>query len=642
MSDSKYSALPPAATLTGAEIFAVAQAGNSVRTTVSAVQNNALGTYTAPGIGAVAQTVAAKLAQTVSVMDFGAKGDGSTNDTAAFAAATATGQTIYVPYTASFYVVTALTPSQDALLWGPGIIKMAGVVQPISPPPFLYPQSAAETAASVTPTFYFYQPLNAARYGADPAASAATNTTAISNAAAVGAVNGGAISVNVGTFSMNASGVTLAQGVKLFGAGKNATYLSGTGTTGTLLAIGTGVALNEVEIANLTIQYASAQTAGAAIKVMNGHQIHLHNLRINAPFVGIDWNGGAAQLFYLADHVEILSFVSVGIQVGNDGTLVQDLFMSDIAIGGTVGQATGFGVLLQNVSGYYFSRMSILTCGVGFRANPGVAGYQVTAGLCDQILCDTCVGNGFEFVNSGGAAAYLTDSTFSNCWSASNGTGLASAGTENGIWISPLSGPIDGLTFDCWRIINNKGAGIQLDGGLNISITNPQIFCNSQVGSAVRSGIEIAASTSSFSILGGFIGKGGRIGQVTGVNNQKYGIQVAAGVSNNYIIDSVNVRGNVTGGILDGGTGTSRYVSRNLGYNPIASTAITIGASPFTWQNNTGDTVTVVINGGTVSAVTLAGIQIAAATTLSASVPQAQSLVVTYSVVPTQMNYVGT
>lgn len=70
MSDSKISALPPAALLTGTELVPVVQSGISVRSTVSAIGNNALGIYTAPGVGAVAQTVSAKLAQTVSVFDF--------------------------------------------------------------------------------------------------------------------------------------------------------------------------------------------------------------------------------------------------------------------------------------------------------------------------------------------------------------------------------------------------------------------------------------------------------------------------------------------------------------------------------------------------------------------------------------------
>lgn len=132
MADSKYSALPAAATLTGAEIFAVAQAGNSVRTTVSAVASIANSIYTPPGTGAVPTTVAAKLGETISVLDFGALGNGVANDTPAFVAATATTKPIYVPWTSTFYSVTALTNAQIALLWGPGLVKVAGVAQPIS------------------------------------------------------------------------------------------------------------------------------------------------------------------------------------------------------------------------------------------------------------------------------------------------------------------------------------------------------------------------------------------------------------------------------------------------------------------------------------------------------------------------------
>lgn len=65
--------------------------------------------FTQSGTGAVARTIDSKLKDIVSVMDFGAKGDGVTDDAAAFNAASTyvasigTGGTVYIPKTSSFY-----------------------------------------------------------------------------------------------------------------------------------------------------------------------------------------------------------------------------------------------------------------------------------------------------------------------------------------------------------------------------------------------------------------------------------------------------------------------------------------------------------------------------------------------------------
>ena len=55
-------------------------------------------TYDPPFTGSVATNVEAKLAQTISVMDFGAVGDGVADDTTAIAAAHATGHPVFYPY----------------------------------------------------------------------------------------------------------------------------------------------------------------------------------------------------------------------------------------------------------------------------------------------------------------------------------------------------------------------------------------------------------------------------------------------------------------------------------------------------------------------------------------------------------------
>ena len=89
-------------------------------------------TFTQSGTGAVLRTKNSKLKETVSVKDFGAVGDGVTDDTQAFTNAVLTGNPVYVPYTADFYAVTALTDDEIKALYGPGTVKIAGTLQQIS------------------------------------------------------------------------------------------------------------------------------------------------------------------------------------------------------------------------------------------------------------------------------------------------------------------------------------------------------------------------------------------------------------------------------------------------------------------------------------------------------------------------------
>lgn len=66
-------------------------------------------TYDPPFTGSVATNVEAKLAQIVSVMDFGAVGDGVADDTAAFQAALNTGNAITAPHGSIFKITAPLT-----------------------------------------------------------------------------------------------------------------------------------------------------------------------------------------------------------------------------------------------------------------------------------------------------------------------------------------------------------------------------------------------------------------------------------------------------------------------------------------------------------------------------------------------------
>jgi hypothetical protein len=80
------------------------------------------GSFTQSGVGAVTRVLQDKMRESVSVLDFGAVGDGVTDDTAAIQEAINSGAAkVYFPGVSAFYKVTAnLTPLSNQTLYGDG------------------------------------------------------------------------------------------------------------------------------------------------------------------------------------------------------------------------------------------------------------------------------------------------------------------------------------------------------------------------------------------------------------------------------------------------------------------------------------------------------------------------------------------
>lgn len=84
----KISQMPPVSAYSGNELVPVVQSGRNLRTTTGDIIQQ-IPTALSPGSGVTNRPAAAKLQESISVRDFGAVGDGTTDDAAAFAACAA-------------------------------------------------------------------------------------------------------------------------------------------------------------------------------------------------------------------------------------------------------------------------------------------------------------------------------------------------------------------------------------------------------------------------------------------------------------------------------------------------------------------------------------------------------------------------
>jgi hypothetical protein len=162
----------------------------------------------------------------------------------------------------------------------------------------LYPRTAAEIAAGVTPTNYAYPPGDCRRYGAT--LSSADNSTAINAAIAVSAAGGAPARIPAGTWFGQP---TMLAGSKLIGAGRDVTTLKiPAGASGNLI---TGSGVDNVEISGLELNCdGAAAGSGTAASFSNCDYLQLSALRSqSAPGPGLVMSG--CDYFYMRDiHVD--------------------------------------------------------------------------------------------------------------------------------------------------------------------------------------------------------------------------------------------------------------------------------------------------------------------------------------------------
>lgn len=389
-----------------------------------------------------------------------------------------------------------------------------------------------------------YDTINVKQFGAT--GDGTTNDQPFIQAAINSApAQGAKIILPPGNYRLNSGLAWTNSYISLFGSGIGTTVLTCNFASGDIIKIGTNVTNpNNCEVGKFSITSLVTRTSGAAICFQNGHGLRARDFRLDSNmYVGVQLLGGPQQFLYYVDEYEINSG-NTGIAIGDAATgLVQDVTIRQ----GICANCTFAGYLFKNVSGLYGGDFTSLGCGKGYLISPAASEWVKAVHLAN-VIADTCNDQGWHFVTT--STGKVVNFKVTNLWAASNGVLTNAAGVH-------FEGPsIDGVSLVSPISHNNKGHGIFLAGGVNIDITSPQCFSNSQASSATYHGISVAAGVSKWSVVGGVSGAGG---EFTG-NIQGYGILINSGASTDYRIIGTNVTGNVTGGISDGGTGTTKYI----------------------------------------------------------------------------------
>uniref|UniRef100_A0A6M3L167 Pectate lyase n=1 Tax=viral metagenome TaxID=1070528 RepID=A0A6M3L167_9ZZZZ len=415
-------------------------------------------------------------------------------------------------------------------------------------------------------------------YGAGTGASAATNTTAFQNAINAAEAAGGGI-VLFGRGSYQFTTLTIDDpGVMLQGQGRAGTKLLTTDTTNNVITISRGSAVySHGGIRDLTLYSTGNRTAGYIIHItanMSGGLID--NLQIGL-HGGYDLGHGIyfnTTLWTLTNSsLEIPGpFKAIHLDGGNDN------YFSKLWLRGDHSNDSGAtGIYIQENGGSWFSDIEAVEFYYGIRIRPN-AGEDVAWINMHNVLADSNDLKGLQIDPNSGNVYGLN---FNSCWFASNGAGVGGVvATINGRGIGLSNAGIDGVYFVNPRVVNNGGHGIEVSNAVDVQINGGLFTGNSQQSpSGTAHGI-VMNDNDEWQV------NGVRSGQVAGRDNsQGYGLYIGAGCDD-FIVTGSNFLTNVTGGISDNSTTTTKIIAKNFG-NTVQERSYQFGV----WESKNPGTV---------------------------------------------------
>jgi len=368
----------------------------------------------------------------------------------------------------------------------------------------------------------------------------ADDTAAINNAISALPATGGLVYFPPGEYLVSAQIPITQSNVKIMGAGIGVSIINQTSTTSDTFVFGSSSSY--ISVSDLSIWSSVTSTAGSAIKLNTVSLAALSRVEIEGPFIGVN---GISSTFVVCDSViiknpEAATGIGVIINGGNN------YFFDKLIVYTTTTQCL-YGMQLLAADSCWVDNSHFVMTGYGIIANPANAAI-VQKVMASNSAVAMCANDGI-FINpaAGGTVQGVRFSSIRSSLNSGNGVNFGTAGT---ITSTQLHG--------C-QVLDNALAGINLQKGTYSLFDGCYVGGNSTASPGTSSGIKVAAAVSSFDIRTCRIGK-----SPTSVATQKYGIEIAAGSSNNYSIIGNDLSDNVTGSMLDGGTGVVKQLMANF------------------------------------------------------------------------------
>jgi hypothetical protein len=485
--------------------------------------------------GAFALSTRSSLAQTQSstvatVRDYGATGNGTTDDTAAFIAAGAAGVGVVPPGT---YLIATTTNMNFPLDFLPGasLIVSADTTLTLSSG---ITANETQQIFSVTGTLNGLLKASVRWFGATGNGST-DDTAAIQKAInAVSTAEGGSLYLPTGTYNISAALSITTSNITLFGDGPNSTLISVTeNTVGALNVSGSRCLYHSFQII-----YPSQGISQPAIASM-GAGTEFHSFVITNPFGGVYVTDGPAQFFH---DFQISNHSSFGFQFANVNDVYLDQFI--INAGNTTNGSLGALYFFERAQAIVVDNGDIILGSFSTYCNVAEYGFGTVPAYCrfTNVYFDSSA--------NGASLNGCQDFTFTNCWFSNR--------PSDGCTIA-ASMVCDGMTFIGCTFANSGSHGcLVCPNAINTSFNSCKFISNNTQNSGCN-GLSISPNTTDF-VITNCIAYNGM--DFTGL--QGYGIFIGSGTSNNYVVTGNKTNGNSIGGIVDGGSGSSKIVASNV------------------------------------------------------------------------------